>query len=355
MNISNIKGIGKATIEKLNTLGIRFTDDLNKKTWQEIAQIKYLKDKQVYALSEYTSNHTTLDEVEIYRFALPKSRIPKTPITPTNSPSPSNIIIKPKKDSPMSIYDYQDQLINNIVKASEIELKLIYLPKFKEIVKRVDDFKYFYQDSDSYDDAHIMYRNYHDYFGQYVNDNKPEYNYSENQIKHIKKNLAKFWKVLAYQIIINKPDIKCDKCNNEVSYFFTKPENLNLCGKCTEEYKNECLSKGLELDYESYGMTDKAKMLFFIDMKQKSDEHWEKVRQEEVEERKKLMEESRRKKEFKLSEREKRIERLVATGKYEVCERCGGTGRYSWNRMDMDRCYGCDGNGVIRIVPHEDE
>lgn len=30
---------------------------------------------------------------------------------------------------------------------------------------------------------------------------------------------------------------------------------------------------------------------------------------------------------------------------YEVCSRCGGEGRYSYNQMDGDRCYGCGGTG----------
>lgn len=29
----------------------------------------------------------------------------------------------------------------------------------------------------------------------------------------------------------------------------------------------------------------------------------------------------------------------------ETCGRCGGCGRYSYNQMDGDRCYGCDGMG----------
>ena len=28
------------------------------------------------------------------------------------------------------------------------------------------------------------------------------------------------------------------------------------------------------------------------------------------------------------------------------CKRCGGSGRYSWNQMDGDRCYGCGGSGI---------
>lgn len=30
----------------------------------------------------------------------------------------------------------------------------------------------------------------------------------------------------------------------------------------------------------------------------------------------------------------------------EPCGRCGGCGRYSFNQMDGDRCYGCGGTGV---------
>ena len=29
----------------------------------------------------------------------------------------------------------------------------------------------------------------------------------------------------------------------------------------------------------------------------------------------------------------------------QVCTRCGGTGRYSFNQIDGDRCYGCSGSG----------
>lgn len=30
----------------------------------------------------------------------------------------------------------------------------------------------------------------------------------------------------------------------------------------------------------------------------------------------------------------------------ETCGRCGGSGRYSFNTMDGDRCYGCQGSGI---------
>jgi len=29
----------------------------------------------------------------------------------------------------------------------------------------------------------------------------------------------------------------------------------------------------------------------------------------------------------------------------ETCGRCGGSGRYSYNQIDRDRCYGCGGTG----------
>lgn len=34
---------------------------------------------------------------------------------------------------------------------------------------------------------------------------------------------------------------------------------------------------------------------------------------------------------------------------FEVCGRCGGTGRYSFNTKDLDRCYGCGGSGSVPI------
>ncbi len=30
----------------------------------------------------------------------------------------------------------------------------------------------------------------------------------------------------------------------------------------------------------------------------------------------------------------------------ETCSRCGGCGRYSYNSLDGDRCYGCGGTGI---------
>ena len=38
--------------------------------------------------------------------------------------------------------------------------------------------------------------------------------------------------------------------------------------------------------------------------------------------------------------------RLRELGKLETCSRCGGSGRYSYNMIDGDRCYGCNGAGV---------
>lgn len=37
--------------------------------------------------------------------------------------------------------------------------------------------------------------------------------------------------------------------------------------------------------------------------------------------------------------------RIVGLGHAQTCTRCGGTGRYSFNQMDGDRCYGCQGRG----------
>lgn len=39
------------------------------------------------------------------------------------------------------------------------------------------------------------------------------------------------------------------------------------------------------------------------------------------------------------------VSRLVALGYTDVCSRCGGSGRYSWNQTDGDRCFGCHGKG----------
>lgn len=41
--------------------------------------------------------------------------------------------------------------------------------------------------------------------------------------------------------------------------------------------------------------------------------------------------------------RETRLADLLET---DVCSRCGGTGRYSWNQRDADKCYGCGGSGT---------
>lgn len=38
--------------------------------------------------------------------------------------------------------------------------------------------------------------------------------------------------------------------------------------------------------------------------------------------------------------------RLVIRYATQPCSRCDGSGRYSWNAVDGDRCYGCSGRGV---------
>lgn len=43
--------------------------------------------------------------------------------------------------------------------------------------------------------------------------------------------------------------------------------------------------------------------------------------------------------------RAKATSRLVALGYTKVCSRCLGSGRFSWNRVDGDRCFGCSGSG----------
>lgn len=35
----------------------------------------------------------------------------------------------------------------------------------------------------------------------------------------------------------------------------------------------------------------------------------------------------------------------------KTCGRCGGTGKYSFNLMDLDRCYGCGGSGLVPMKP----
>lgn len=41
--------------------------------------------------------------------------------------------------------------------------------------------------------------------------------------------------------------------------------------------------------------------------------------------------------------------RLIRAGKMvaKTCGRCGGSGRYSWNAMTGDRCFGCHGRGKV--------
>ena len=34
----------------------------------------------------------------------------------------------------------------------------------------------------------------------------------------------------------------------------------------------------------------------------------------------------------------------------QACRRCSGTGKFSWNSADGDRCYGCGGKGKVRTA-----
>jgi hypothetical protein len=43
--------------------------------------------------------------------------------------------------------------------------------------------------------------------------------------------------------------------------------------------------------------------------------------------------------------------RWTALGYTKVCSRCGGTGRFSYNQIDGDRCYGCSGLERQLIAP----
>lgn len=47
------------------------------------------------------------------------------------------------------------------------------------------------------------------------------------------------------------------------------------------------------------------------------------------------------------------VARLVALGYSEVCTRCGGSGRYSWNQINGDICFGCNGarKMLAKITP----
>jgi hypothetical protein len=45
---------------------------------------------------------------------------------------------------------------------------------------------------------------------------------------------------------------------------------------------------------------------------------------------------------------EKRVNAILwHLGCRTACTRCVGSGRYSWNRQDGDRCYGCNGKGTV--------
>lgn len=41
-----------------------------------------------------------------------------------------------------------------------------------------------------------------------------------------------------------------------------------------------------------------------------------------------------------------KLGKLIPDG-YQVCSRCGGSGRYSFNLKDLDKCYGCNGKGAV--------
>jgi hypothetical protein len=40
------------------------------------------------------------------------------------------------------------------------------------------------------------------------------------------------------------------------------------------------------------------------------------------------------------------IKKIATKLETETCGRCGGSGKFSYNQMDGDRCYGCQGSGV---------
>lgn len=52
------------------------------------------------------------------------------------------------------------------------------------------------------------------------------------------------------------------------------------------------------------------------------------------------------KEELRIQKKIERLGKVIPDG-YKVCGRCGGSGRYSFNLKDLDKCYGCNGKGVV--------
>lgn len=95
MYIKDIKGIGITNAEKLNTLGIRTTDDVRKLGWQKMSMIKYLGAKQLSLICNASGIKITDVEIRNFRNSFPKRTIDKTKIK-NNKPTPT-LKIKSKK------------------------------------------------------------------------------------------------------------------------------------------------------------------------------------------------------------------------------------------------------------------
>lgn len=59
-----------------------------------------------------------------------------------------------------------------------------------------------------------------------------------------------------------------------------------------------------------------------------------------------------KKHEDEMNVRLEEIKKNIPEG-YKLCHRCGGTGEYSWNRIDGTVCYGCGGAKYVKIKKME--
>lgn len=94
MKLENIDGIGKATVEKLNTLGIRTVEDFASYDMEEVMSIKYLGASQIIKIYGAMGQKVTKGDVERYRTYLNKNNIDRTPVAKKSKVSKVNFVSK---------------------------------------------------------------------------------------------------------------------------------------------------------------------------------------------------------------------------------------------------------------------
>lgn len=238
---------------------------------------------------------------------------------------------------------YKVKIQTLIKNASAMELEMIWLPKLMKHYEVRMGIHGMYADDESsclgYGNIGVQIVNcFHELNGG-------KHHLNENEVSFLKEHLPHYWKYYAEDMLQNDAKnakiIKCERCNNEATTLYFMPKNIALCNDCSYNFMTECIEHETMFDYN---LTEREQAR--IDAEFESDILEKEKRQ--IERKEKEQEESAKRYKENRRKREEKLQKLVDSGKYEICPRCGGTGEYSYCARFGTTCFQCEGNGVVK-------